>query len=77
MQRCSHGISRVRNAPGSAAMPLAGGAPPGASELFSLPILQCLERLNDKATQRAAGEDLAALVRVRGCPWEAWHPTRG
>lgn len=29
-------------------------------------ILACLERLNDKATQRVAGEDLAAMVRVRG-----------
>lgn len=38
-------------------------------------ILACLERLNEKATQRAAGEDLAAIVRVRwGQPRPAPRP---
>ena len=36
----------------------------------------CLERLSDKATQRAAAEDLTNLVRVR-CWAELYHVGQG
>jgi hypothetical protein len=48
------------------APPAAGPSVPRGDAGGSTLILKTLERLEDKSTQRAAAEDLAGLVRVRG-----------